>query len=335
MSFLFSKKFNPDSDIPDLKGKVIIVTGGNAGVGYGTVQHLARHGAKVYLGARNEAKATAAIEQLKKEGLQPGNGEILWLDIDLSDPRKAKAAAEAFLEMEKRLDVLVNNAAMILGAYQKTMHDIQDVMMVNHISPFVFTSTLLPLMKETAKEPGADVRIVCVSSDSIFFVPKGVHFANREDFNAEFPNMSMASMKRYGLSKLANVLYAKELQKRLDEGGVPIIVCSLHPGHVNSVFDSKVERSTGNAAFRQSLSPIVRGLWVLGTMLHAVPISKGAYTSVFAAASPEVRAHPETYKGAYLQPVAKVGKPTDDGNNSELAKELWVTTEKILEEIGM
>jgi len=190
-------------------------------------------------------------------------------------------------------------------------------------------------MKETAKEPGADVRIVNVSSDAIFFVPKGVRFRNREDFNQEYANLFMSSMKRYGHSKLANVLFTKELQKKLDEEGDPILVLCLHPGGVNSAFDPKLERSSGNSAFRESLNPVVRGLWAVGTKLMAVSVSKGAHTSVFAAASPEVRAHPETFKGAYLQPVAKLGKPSDDAKNPELAKELWETTEKILQEIGL
>ncbi|KAK7683130.1 hypothetical protein QCA50_013803 [Cerrena zonata] len=150
MGGLFSKRFNPAMDVPDLSGKVMIVTGGNAGIGLATVRHLARSGAKVYLGARNEEKAKAAIEKLKQEGLGPKNGEVIWLKLDLSDPKKAKEAALEFLEKEKKLDVLVNNAAMTLEPYTKTHYDIQDVMVINVLSPIVFTNTLLPLMKETA-----------------------------------------------------------------------------------------------------------------------------------------------------------------------------------------
>ena len=78
----------------------------SSGIGFTTVQHLARRGAKVYIGARSEAKAKAAIERLRTEGLQPGNGELDWFEFDLSDPRKAKKSAENFLAKEKRLDVL-------------------------------------------------------------------------------------------------------------------------------------------------------------------------------------------------------------------------------------
>ena len=104
--FSNSIKFDPLSDLPDLTGKVIIVTGGNGGIGYSTIQHLARKGAKVYMAARNESKATSAIEKLKSESFEPGNGEIVFMKINLSDPKQVKNAAERFVQMESRLDVL-------------------------------------------------------------------------------------------------------------------------------------------------------------------------------------------------------------------------------------
>ncbi len=114
---------SPAFDIVDLKGKVVIVTGGksvaaegplsfiltdtsSSGIGYGTVRHLARAGAKVYMAARNETRAAEAIERLKTESLEPGNGEVVWLKLDLSDPRLARQSAEEFMRKEKRLDVL-------------------------------------------------------------------------------------------------------------------------------------------------------------------------------------------------------------------------------------
>lgn len=83
-----------------------VLRGNSSGIGYATVQILARHGAKVYIGARSEERAKAAIERLRTEGLQPGNGELEWLELDLSDPRKTKQSAEVFLSKENRLDIL-------------------------------------------------------------------------------------------------------------------------------------------------------------------------------------------------------------------------------------
>jgi NAD(P)-dependent dehydrogenase (short-subunit alcohol dehydrogenase family) len=102
----FSRKFDPAKDLLDLRGTVVLITGGNGGIGYATVQHLARRGAKVYLAARNESKAIDAIARLHAEGLEPGKGDIVWLNLDLGSPRTAKAAAEEFLKRESRLDIL-------------------------------------------------------------------------------------------------------------------------------------------------------------------------------------------------------------------------------------
>lgn len=84
----------------------------SSGIGFATVQILARHGAKVYIGARSEERAKAAIERLRVEGLQPGNGELEWLELDLSDPRKTKESAETFLSKEDRLDILGKSFAI-------------------------------------------------------------------------------------------------------------------------------------------------------------------------------------------------------------------------------
>lgn len=118
-------KYDPTVDIPNLTGKVAIVTGGNAGIGYHTVAELARHGAKVlfvriclarlslilslqvYMGARNEGRANSAIAQMEADGvLKDGNGQIVWLKLDLNDPVSVKATAEEFMQRETRLDIL-------------------------------------------------------------------------------------------------------------------------------------------------------------------------------------------------------------------------------------
>ncbi|KAI0777279.1 NAD-P-binding protein, partial [Trametes elegans] len=327
MGGFFSKQlaFDPVKDIPDLFGKVAIVTGGNSGIGFATVQHLARHGAKVYIGARSEERAKVAIERLRAEGLQPGNGEVDWFEVDLGDPRKAKQGAEAFLAKEKRLDILVNNAGTMRIPYKiNSTYGIQEVMLVNHISTFVFTKTLLPLLADTAKQPDSDVRIVVVSSDAMQRV-KGhdVHFRDINDINNEFKRSLMPDFDRYGLSKLANTLFAKQLQRKLDGEGAPIIVTSLHPG---SVFTEGVQADP-------TLSlPIIKPITTIILRQLFLSPSEGAYNSLFAAASPIVKAEKEKYKGAYLRPPAGtiVSPPAPQAESKELAEELWNTTEAIL-----
>ncbi|OJA18609.1 hypothetical protein AZE42_01760 [Rhizopogon vesiculosus] len=337
--FSFSKAFDPVSDLPDLSDKVILITGGNAGIGYATVKHLARHGAKVYMAARSQSRAEEAIAQLKEEGLGPGNGEVIWLELDLKDPRNAKKAAEEFMKKEKRLDVLslymffchhdlgaewftVHNAAMLLENFMIGPDGVQEIMMVNVISHMVLTRSLQPLLDQTAAEPDSDVRIVVVASDGHRFVSGEPRYRNLDDFNAEFKNALSPSFARYCMSKLANILYASELQRRLTAAGSPITVITVHPGAVNT-FSHKPPLSR----FKLLVMPIV--------YLFFVHQDKGAYTSAFAAASEEVAKQRDKYKGAYLIPVGKVAEPTNIARDEVLAKELWDSVEKFLLEKGL
>ncbi|KAF4615731.1 hypothetical protein D9613_012455 [Agrocybe pediades] len=326
MLWFLSKQKKPDmiseEDLSDLHGKVVIVTGSNCGIGYATVQFLARKGAKVYMAARNEGKAREAIKQLKEEDI--ADGTVEWLELDLEDPRKAKKAAEKFLKKEKRLDVLINNAAVGLGPFKINSDGILDVMTINHVSHFAFTQTLLPLMKETCKEDGSDVRIVNLTS-AAFLQVEVDSFAGKESLNKVYGPGLLQEIKTYGISKLANVLYMKELQVRLDAENVPIICTSVYPGTVTT---------PGTLRFF-SVIPYISWLTkIIGPWLF-VPQRQGAYTSVFAAASPKVKLNREKYAGAYLEPVAKVGKPTKYGEDMRLAEELWETTESVLKEIGV
>jgi len=114
-------------------------------------------------------KTKAAIEKLHTERLEilavtSRGGEAVWLDIDLTYPSKAKEAAEFILSRERRLDILINNAAKQVLPYTRTSDGLSDSMAINHLSPFLFTNTLLPLLTSTTRLPDADVRVVNISS---------------------------------------------------------------------------------------------------------------------------------------------------------------------------
>ncbi|KAF9457627.1 NAD-P-binding protein [Collybia nuda] len=305
-----ARDFDPSLHMSDLKGKVAVVTGGNAGIGFSTVKHLVRRGAKVYVASRNESKAAAAIFELQQE---PNIGQLEFLHVDLLDAKDVKKAAEILLSKEGRLDILVNNASLLIQEPPQFHQGILDYMLVNHISPFIFTETLLPLMKHTAKEHNSDVRIINVSSDAHHKASPSIRFRNIEDINTIYSQYPVPFYQRYCATKFAGVLFTEELQRRLDAERVPIIVMALHPGNVNTFANSM---------------PYPRIAWWIMRLLFMDP-DVGAFTTAFAAASPVVK-EDERYRGGYLQPIAKLGKALDLENGEDLAKELWNTTESVI-----
>lgn len=313
----------PDRDLLDLHGRVAIVTGANSGIGLYIVLHLARRGAKVYLSARSQEKFDTALARLRAEGLDDAPGEIVWLPFDLSEPPKAKAAAEQFMELESRLDILVNNAAKILGPYAQTKDGISDSMVINHIGPFLFTKTLLPLLEQTAdSSPDSDVRIVNVSSVAHRWVPNP-RYDSLAAFNADFADTFKPKTNLYAYTKLANVLWTTELQHRFDAAGTRITALAVHPGNV---------MSEGNVKLFTSL-PCGRLVNYLFSLIFISP-HDGAYTPAWAAAARAVAEEHEKYAGAYVVPYGKLEEASAHAQDGALARELWDTTERVLGDFG-
>lgn len=302
----------------DLSGKVAIVTGANSGIGLYILLHLVRQGAKVYLAARSEEKANDAIARLEKEGLGPNAGEIVWLKFDLTDPAKAKQAAEWILGREERLDILVNNAGKIMSPYGKTADGLSDSMVINHLGPFLFTRTLLPLLESTARQPGSDVRIVNVSSMAHRWISKP-RYNSLEALNSDFSHTWKPQATLYAYTKLANILCTNQLQKRFDNDGIPIVAVSVHPGSV---------MSEGNIKLFTSLTFGTLINWVFS--LFFISSLEGGYTPAWAAAAREVHDNRERYKAKYLVPYGKIEEASQDARSEELAAELWQTTESAL-----
>ncbi|KAI0264631.1 hypothetical protein BC834DRAFT_992831 [Gloeopeniophorella convolvens] len=287
----------PERELLDLHGRVAIVTGANSGIGLYIALHLVRRGAKVYLAARSEQKAADAMARMEREGLGDAPGELVWMPIDLTDPRRARVAAEWFGKREARLDVLGD-----------------------HISPFLFTRTLLPLMEKTAAEPGSDVRIVNVASVAHRWVPNP-RYDSVDAFNNDFADTWKPKTNLYAYTKLANVLWTKELQRRFDVAGIPITAMSVHPGNV---------MSEGNVKLFSSLTFGTLINW--GFSLFFISPHDGGYTPAWAAAARKVAETREKYKGKYLVPYGVIEEASEDARREELAKELWDTTESILKE---
>ncbi|KAK0111161.1 hypothetical protein ONS95_001538 [Cadophora gregata] len=317
--------FHPDT-LPDLKGKVFIVTGGNSGIGYYTVARLAEHGAHVYLGARNKAKGIAAIASIK-EMFPSKDLNIDLLQMDLMDLSSVVAAAKRFLNLETALHGLINNAGIMATPFEMTKDGHEAQWQTNYLSHWVLTELLLPLMLKTATNlPPGSVRVVNLTSSGHLSAPKG---------GINFDDLSLkdsGTWQRYGQSKLANILHTRTLNKRYGpasagalkgEGG--IWVSCVHPGLVETNLANSVAES---GSLLTKVLPIVR---MVGLTLTA---DKGSWSSLFGVASPDMKAEES---GMYFEVFKRLGEPwwqSGDAKNAELAEKLEVWTKEIMKKEG-
>ena len=165
--------FDADQDIPDISSKVIVVTGGNSGVGKESVLQLSKHRpAKLYLTARSKAKYDAAIEDIKKANPE-AEANIIFLELDLASFASVKTAASTILTENDRLDVLMNNAGVMALPPGLTKEGYEIQFGTNHMGHALLTKLLMPLLLKTAEQPDSDVRIINVSSGAHGVAPKG------------------------------------------------------------------------------------------------------------------------------------------------------------------
>lgn len=210
----------------DLTGRTVLITGGNAGVGKETAIGLAKRNAKVIIACRNALKAENAVLEIRKES---NNDKVEFMKLDLAEFADIRKFSKNFIAKEKRLDILVNNAGTI--THGKTKDNFDMMFGVNHLGPFLLTNLLLPLLKKTSKQ--SPVRIVNVSSK--------IYTAGSIDFYNLSPDVSSETdMKeiflKYADTKLMNIYFTNELDKRLKKENVAITTYSLHPGTVSSNF---------------------------------------------------------------------------------------------------
>ena len=287
-----------EADVPDQSGRVAIVTGANSGLGYETARVLAQHGATVVMACRNAQKAETAASKIRS--LNP-KGNVVVMPLDLTDLKSVHAFAEAFKAEHDHLDLLVNNAGIMVPPLGRTAQGFETQFGVNHLAHFALTAQLLGLLEST---PGA--RVVNVSS--------AAHRFGQIDFgDLNWHARRYAAMPAYGQSKLANLLFTYELQRHLSDSGKDVLAVAAHPGWASTGLQGQDSGSQ------------------LANRLFAQPQAMGALPTLYAATAPEV------VGGAYYGPSGLLelgGTPERVFSNARShdeqdARRLWTVSEEL------
>ncbi len=272
--------------VRDLESKTFLVTGANTGIGRATATALAARGATVFMTGRSESRTRPAIDAIAAE---TGNERLEFLELDLADPSSVRSCAHAFLDTGRPLHVLINNAGLA-GRRGVTDSGFELAFGTNYVGPFLLTSLLLDRLRDSAP-----ARIVNLSSDAHYGVD-GI------DFDAvRRPTRSRTGFSEYAVSKLANLLHAQELGRRLDRAQVTSY--ALHPGVIASDIWRRVPWPVRSLMKLRMGSP-----------------GEGARTPVYCATSPEVAAQ----TGEYYED----DRPKQPGSaaTAALGAELWNRT---------
>lgn len=198
----------------NLSGKTAIVTGSNTGIGYETALDLYKKGAKVYVACRNQEKALKAIQRMKSDG---GIGELVYEQLDLASLSSVKAFADNVIQAESNLDLLINNAGIMIPPQSKTEDDFEVQFGVNFVGHFALTGHLFELLESTKGS-----RVVTLSSIA--------HRGAVIDFDNFRLEKEYNNWREYGQSKLADIIFALEFDKRLKKNGSQIKSLAAHPG---------------------------------------------------------------------------------------------------------
>lgn len=288
----------------NLTGKVVIVTGGNSGIGYYTIQALIQLGATVVMASRSQPRAQAAIDQLTT---LPSAGKVVFIPLDLMSQASVHSFVTAFTEKFSRLDLLINNAGIMFGKYQLTEDGFEAQMATNHFGHFALTGLLMPLLLK------CDGRIVNVSS-----------IAHRRG-EIDFENLHYQQPKTYSpwgaysRSKLANLLFTYELDRQLKAIQSTVKVVAAHPGVSKTKLLFKEQKT-------QPLFNVFK---------HLIPLQsaqRGAIPIIEAAINPSIQG------GEYFGPngwsemggkKAKLVKSTPLSHDQNLAKKFFAISETL------
>jgi NAD(P)-dependent dehydrogenase (short-subunit alcohol dehydrogenase family) len=286
----------------DIRGKRVLITGGNAGIGRATAAALLSHGARVTITARDARKGEQAVEALRGQaGVEPD--QLEWRHLDFASASSVGAFAREFEAAYERLDVLVHNAGLVLSERRLTQDGLEMTFGVNHLGPFLLTRALQGLLLRSAP-----ARVIVVASEAHRMARGGLDF---DDLQGE---RRYEGVPAYGASKLANILFTRELARRIEGSGVT--VNCLHPGVVATDFTRDGDAGGAWGFFFKWFRPFLKSP------------EQGARTSVHLATAPELC----EVSGGYFK-GCKSARPSKAAESSEQARRLWDVSERLAAEL--
>ncbi|KAJ4147503.1 hypothetical protein LMH87_002016 [Akanthomyces muscarius] len=304
--FFSSKSFDPEKDIPSLKGKVILITGGTAGIGKQAVLEFARHSPKqIWLAARNVEKTQATIDEIRSKIAE---APIIPLHLDLASFESIENAAKKFIAESDRLDILMLNGG-VAGLVPGLTEDGYEIQFgTNHMGHALLTKLLVPKLEQTQRSNAkSDVRVVVVASAGHRRAPRGGILFDRLK-KADDENI-IGAYGRYCQSKLANILFTRHFATLYPQ----YTIAAIHPGTIKTdIFSNATAANLAQRAL----------IYVAGFFLSSVEY--GVKNQLWASVSPDVQS------GEYYEPIGYGGTASQLGKDDALAEKLWNWTEKEL-----
>ena len=284
----------------DLKGRTVVITGSNCGIGFETAQALAGAGANIIFACRNREKGEEALRRC--QALHP-QSNLAFFPLDLASVESIQQFCSDI--KDKTIDTLICNAGLMATEYQETKEGLEMTVGVCHFGHFLLTQLLLPQLLEAKTLNGKSPRIVMVSSES-HRMPAKLNF-NKFPLNK---SNRFSPLTAYGQAKLCNALFANELQRRYGDQG--LTACSLHPG---ALITTSFGRDSGFLSlFFKLVSPLTKNP------------NQGAATTVYCASHENT----EELAGKYFSHCKPV-RSTKEANNPETANKLWEVSEDWVE----
>ncbi|MFT4957677.1 MAG: NAD(P)-dependent dehydrogenase (short-subunit alcohol dehydrogenase family) [Halobacteriales archaeon] len=297
------------ADVPDCSGHRVIVTGANSGIGKEATRLFAENGADIVMACRSVARGRAAADDLRNDGIE---GDLSVRELDLADLDSVESFADGVLSDDDNLHVLCNNAGVMAIPRSETSDGFETQFGVNHLGHFALTGHLLDRLIETDGE----TRIVTQSS--------GVHERGSIDFDDLHHEAEYGKWDAYAQSKLANVLFAYELDRRLDRAGVPSVTSvACHPGYADTNLQRRGPEQAG-ATVRLWLMRLVNAV-------VAQPASRGALPLVYAATADRIEGGEYVGPGGFMN-MRGYPEPQQSSDNSydeDLARRLWDVSESL------